>query len=68
MRNKIRGIQGFHHGPSKDDPKSLNQHRSEEDLDKKLTANYATQSERGMSDAEYSKYFSEPKKQIFGAL
>jgi|TARA_R110000803_G_scaffold94273_1_gene161849 hypothetical protein len=60
MRNKIRGIQGFHHGPSKDDdPKSLNQHRSEEDLDKKLTADYATQSERGMSDAEYSKYFSE---------
>ena len=59
MRNKIRGIQGFHHGPSKDDPKSLNQHRSEEDLDKKLTADYATQSERGMSDAEYSKHFSE---------
>jgi hypothetical protein len=60
MRNKIRGIQGFYHGPSKDDdPKSLNQHRSEEDLDKKLTADYATQSERGMSDAEYSKYFSE---------
>ena len=29
MRNKIRGIKGFHHGPSKDDnPKSLNQYRS----------------------------------------
>ena len=27
MRNKIRGIQGFHHGPSKDDPKSLNQQK-----------------------------------------
>ena len=60
MRNKIRGIQSFHHGPSKDDdPKSLNQHRSEEDLDKKLSADYATQSERGMSDAEYRKYFAE---------
>jgi len=60
MRNKIRGIKSFHHGPSKDDdPKSLNQHRTEEDLDKKLSADYATQSERGMSDAEYRKYFAE---------
>tara|TARA_R110001583_G_scaffold77125_3_gene210267 strand:+ start:320 stop:868 length:549 start_codon:yes stop_codon:yes gene_type:complete len=43
MRNKIRGIKGFYHGPSKDDnPKSLNKYRSVDPINSQATISPST--------------------------